>query len=295
MTFINIPNEDFTNDISLVNSLLEENKVSTAYSIASYPKYQNCLPMQELLIECLIRLNRITDAYNLASMPQFNNYFPIQNKLIEILIKQKKYILAYKLAKKTRFKDYLPIQFNLITILLILHNNKKALKLAKEPRFENDPSIQFLVIATLMQMHEFDEAYNFAINCKFKDDKRIQQRIRILERKVHKTSYDIKNDTLADTLRGIKDNEITEREIEALELSTFQKEMLLVLYLYANHFPDKVIINTINRLKDKYQNTPIALNTIKYFFDLVKQKRKFFDIERFYNAININIADTPNR
>lgn len=295
MSHINNNAENFHQDISLVNNLLENNKTSTAYSIASLPKYQDCFPMQELLIECLIRLNRLDDAYALASSPAFNDYYPIQNKLIEILIKQKKFIPAYKLAKKNKFKDYLPIQFNLITVLLILHNNKKALKLAKSPRFENDPSIQFLVIATLMQMHEFDEAYNFAINCKFKDDKRIQQRIRILERKVHKTSYDIKNDTLADTLRGIKDNEITEREIEALELSTFQKEMLLVLYLYANHFPDKVIINTINRLKDKYQNTPIALNTIKYFFDLVKQKRKFFDIERFYNAININIADTPNR
>lgn len=189
------------------------------------------------------------------------------------------------MLRKINLKIIYLSNFNLITVLLILHN-KKALKLAKSPKFENDPSIQFLVIATLMQMHEFDEAYNFAINCKFKDDKRIQQRIRILERKVHKTSYNIKNDTLADTLRGIKDNEITETEIEALELSTFQKEMLLVLYLYANHFPDKVIINTINRLKDKYQNTPIALNTIKYFFDLVKQKRRFYDIEAFIRLLN---------
>ncbi len=276
----------------MLEELMNSGDYQGVYDIAKRSEFSSDFKIQEFKIYALIKLNALTKARKLAQAPRFHNYVPIQVLLVKALIELNDLKQAQTIASNKRFEGNADMYAERIIIYLKRPALSTAYELASNEEYKENPKIQYLHIACLISMYRFDEALEIAENPAFINNSQIQEiKKRAENRKAGYHKFKEKNKLLNEpllrkTLEDIKHQNITPEEIEAIELSTFKKKMLHVVYLYQNNYPSSLIATTLKRLQEEYKDNSLATRCIKHFLELIKQKRRFYDIEAFIRLLN---------
>lgn len=248
-----------------ITILVKQKKINEAIDICkSFPDDEN---VQSQYIKILISYGKYNEAINICE--SFPNNPVIQSQYIKILTKCKKFDEAISLCKK--FPNQSHIQSQYITILKKLNRLEEAIEICS--LFPEDEGINY-------QRKTIEKALVEGKNISLKENKKDS----VSNKSHHKTS-----ETLLNSLREIRDNTFSENGVESLELTIFQKKLLLIIDAYKRNLPDSFIETKIKELKLEYQNNSKALNAIKNFLQLIKNSKQFFDIRKFGEILSIKI------